>query len=304
MRIRPLQLQEWDHLAEFIHRSTNAWYDRNLGRSIFPEPPAICRIFPETYEALDPGCCLIAEDEDSGVWMGSCFFHPRPTHVSVGIINTAPQCASRGVAKALIQAVLDRAGPLPVRLVSSALNLDSYSLYSRLGFTPRELFQDMLWQVPLEGPDNPPPGTDRIRPAQPGDLEAICTLDHELTGIRREKDFHHLLLNPGGVWRLLVSPDGAGRIEGFLASVDHPGSCMLGPGCSLNTACALALIWRQWQFFPGKSPVFLVPASQSALISQLYRRGARNCELHLLQVLGDSTPLKGIVMPSFLPETL
>jgi len=31
--------------------------------------------------------------------------------------------------------------------------------------------------------------------------------------------------------------------------------------------------------------------------------GARNCELHFAQVLGDAQPIAGVVMPTFLPES-
>src|SRR5260221_5723156 len=39
----------------------------------------------------------------------------------------------------------------PVRLVSSAMNLDSFSLYTRAGFVPRMAYQDMYIPVPAEG---------------------------------------------------------------------------------------------------------------------------------------------------------
>ena len=62
MTIRPLQPHEWNELAQLIHSSTNTWYQKNLNRDCFPpDQPDACRIFPEVYEALDPGCCLIAE---------------------------------------------------------------------------------------------------------------------------------------------------------------------------------------------------------------------------------------------------
>ncbi len=58
MIVRPMREDEWDLVAELIHSSTNAWYERNLNRSIFPaDDPASCRVFPEVYEALDPRSC-------------------------------------------------------------------------------------------------------------------------------------------------------------------------------------------------------------------------------------------------------
>ena len=102
MRIRELHSDEWMAVAELIHVSTNAWYEANLNRSIFQRDDASgCLVFPEVYEALDPGCCLVAEEED-GRLMGSCFYHPRETHVSLGIMNAHPDFAGRGVARALL----------------------------------------------------------------------------------------------------------------------------------------------------------------------------------------------------------
>jgi len=39
----------------------------------------------------------------------------------------------------------------PIRLVSSAFNLDSFSLYTRVGFVPRCVYQDIELTVPEEG---------------------------------------------------------------------------------------------------------------------------------------------------------
>ena len=306
IRIRRLRHDEWDAVAALIHRSTNAWYARNLNKRIFPDPPAVCRVFPETYERLDPGCCLVAEDAETGRMAGSCFVHPRATHVSLGIMNADPDFAGRGVARALLREVcaMADARALPVRLVSSAMNLDSYSLYTREGFVPRALFQDLICEVPAAGPTDPPPLAGCVRAATEQDLPALQALDFELAGVRREQDFRFFLANEAGCWRLLVLERPEGGIAGFLASVDHPGSLMLGPGAARDEDVAEALIWRQWDLLRGRAPVFLVPADAAGLVRALYRRGARNCELHVLQARGAIPELRGVVMPTFLPETL
>lgn len=305
MRIRTLRPDEWDQVAELIHHSTNAWYLRHRNQRIFPDPPSVCRLFPEVYEALDPGHCWVAEDPTSGRLAGSCFVHPRPSHVSLGIMNVHPDFAGRGIARALLHeicALADATGR-PVRLVSSAMNLDSFSLYTRAGFTPRALFQDLLFEVPAGGPADAPPLAAAVRPATPRDLPALAALDLELAGVQREQDFRYFLANPGGLWRLLVLEQ-AGALTGFLASVDHPGSCLLGPGAARTEEVAEALIWRQWDLLRGRTPVCLVPAAAGELVRALYRRGARNCELHVLQARGAIPDLRGVVMPTFMPETL
>lgn len=305
-QIRPLRPDEWDNLAVLIHRSTNSWYRKNLNREIFGPDPLACRIFPEVYEALDPGCCLVAE-APGGALAGSCFYHPRETHWALGIMNTVPEY--RGAAKAILAEITrmaDAAG-LPVRLVSSAYHLDSFSLYSKAGFLPIRVYQDMILSVPDEGmdPATAPEQVKSVRPAVMNDLEAIVSLEQDLTGIRREKDHRFFIENRSGIWSTLVidSPDGSG-LKGFLTSVAHPGSRMLGPGTARDTQTALALLWAQLdQFHRGASPVWLAPADATDLVHACYRWGAKNCELHLAQTRGGSRSHTGLIFPTFMPET-
>ncbi len=55
--------------------------------------------------------------------------------------------------------------------------------------------------------------------------------------------------------------------------------------------------------FEGGSPLMLIPAAERELVRELYAAGARNCELHVAQVLGDAPAPRGIAMPTFMPET-
>lgn len=302
MRVRELSRNEWEQVAMMIHASTNAWYQSNLNRSIFDEDDSSgCLIFPEVYEALDPNCCLVAEDED-GSMMGSCFYHPRETHVSLGIMNAHPDHAGRGVAATLLAEVVRRAGNLPVRLVSSCMNLDSFSLYTRAGFTPGELYQDMYIPSGKVLPETPE-GGERVREASAEDIEAMVDLEEEVSGIRRTKDFQFFIRNDQKIWKTLVLEGPNKSIEGFLGSVSHPGSTMLGPGVMRSETAALALIHAQLAGMDGHQPVFLVPARSTNLVSSLYQWGARNCELHVAQARGAVTPPRGITMPTFMPET-
>ncbi len=302
MRIRGLREEEWDAVAELIHASTNGWYEKNLNRSIFQRDDfSGCRVFPEVYEALDPGCCLVGEEEGSGRLMGSCFFHPRETHMSLGIMNAHPDFAGRGVGRELLDEIVRRAEGKPVRLVSSAMNLDSFSLYTRAGFVPQEIYQDMY--LPVEkGRPEAPAGAGAVRAATPEDADALVALEEGVSGIRRTKDYRFFLENRQGVWRVFVI-EGDDGLEGFLVSIDHPGSCMLGPGVMRSEEAALALIHAQLTAMPERQPVFLVPGRAEKLVAALYAWGARNCEIHVAQVRGETKPFGGITMPTFMPET-
>ena len=297
MKIRTLQTTEWDQLAHLIFNSTNNWYQKNLNRKCFGgSDPLICRIFPEVYETLDPGCCLIAEID--GVIAGSCFYHPRKTHFSVGIMNADPTFTGQGVARTLLQEIIKRAGKKPVRLVSSALNLDSYSLYTRAKFRPLVIYQDMI--IPAE--TVLPPVPSNVRAAKLADLPAILALEAQVSEISREKDWRYFLSDNSSSWRGVVF-ESDGEVTGFLFSINHPGSRMLGPGVMRDQKAAFALIIAQLSTFGPEPPLFLVPASETELIQNLYKLGARNCEIHLSQVLGEAKAPSGVTMPTFMPET-
>ncbi len=305
--IRTMQSDDRDAVAGLIHRSTKTWYREKLNREIFGEDPAACGIFADVYETLDPGCCLLAVDPDSGVLRASCFYHPRETHWSLGIMNSAPDPGARGAAKALLDEIIRRADAagLPLRLVSSACNLDSFSLYSRAGFVPVRIFQDMIFTVPENGmdPASRPRSGNKVRPATADDVGAMVALEEEIAGIRREKDFRFFVGNRQGIWSTLVAEDEKG-LAGFLTSIAHPGARMIGPGVSRNAETALSLIWSQLDHHHrGECPVWLVPCDASEVVHACYRWGARNSELHLSQVRGLPTAHRGLVFPTFMPET-
>jgi ribosomal protein S18 acetylase RimI-like enzyme len=220
--------------------------------------------------------------------------------VALGIMNVHPNYFGQGIARRLLGFVIDfaeQAGK-PVRLVSSAMNLDSFSLYTRAGFVPRTAYQDMYVPSPaLTAPHN------SIRPATLADVAALTTLELELNGISREQDYRYFVENQDGIWHVSVWENKQGDLDGFLVSVAHPGSNMLGPGISRTQAQAAALIEAELAHHPGRTPVFLVPVQCTELVQRMYAIGARNCELHFAQVRGAWQEPTGVVMPTFMPET-
>jgi len=265
---------------------------------------ANCELFCTVYEALDPDCCLVAEDAEAGRLAGSCFYHPRPTHVSLGIMNVHPDCFGQGVARRMLTHIthLADAEGKPTRLVSSAVNLDSFSLYNRAGFVPHVIYQDMIMAVPEDGlAVNAPDGG--IREATPDDVPAMVELEMAVSGIRREKDYRYFIDNADGIWHVSVLEGDGGRLDGFLVSVAHAGSNMLGPGVMRNEGQAAALIHAELTHNRGRQPVWLIPSACPGLVRTMYEWGARNCELHFAQVRGAWTPVNGIAMPTFMPET-
>ncbi|HEJ9096526.1 GNAT family N-acetyltransferase [Serratia odorifera] len=289
-------------IAQLIHHSTNAWYQRHGMAAIFPDMAESCGLFVDVYQQLDAGHHWVAQDQ-RGVLCGSCFFHPRETHLGLGIMNVHPDYFGRGIAAQLLHKGDELAGRLPQRLLSSALNLDSYALYHRAGFAPYAVYQDMAIAVPPRGLDLSPSSHVRVRQAQPADLPAIMQLERQLLGIARRRDIEFLLGDGSGYWRTAVWEQD-GIIGGYLASVAHPASRMLGPGCCQREEMALELLgWMLDRHHRGHTAVVLVPAQSSALSRALLRWGGRICELHLAQAKGEAQRPGGVVMPSFLPES-
>lgn len=305
MTIREMQPGDRSEVADLICVSTNYWYQSHFGTTIFPGGPRSAAVFFDVYEALDPGCGIVAESSESGRLMGSCFYHPRPTHVSLGIMNVHPNYFGNGVARELLGHIIDFADreEKPLRLVSSAMNLDSYSLYTRAGFTPREVYQDMYIVVPETGFPHRPAGIENVREAAPADVGRMSLLEMDLVGIHRDRDFKFFIDNADGQWHVSVYENSNGKIDGFMASSAHAGCNMIGPGAAKTPEQAAALLAVELDRHRGRSPVMLVPVKCPALVRQMYDWGAKNCEMHLSQVRGQAHAVEGVFMPTFLPES-
>jgi GNAT superfamily N-acetyltransferase len=306
LRLRPMSSEDRAEVAELIYISINHWYLMHGRPAPFSGGPHIAEVFYEVYNDLEPGCTVVAENTRTGRLMGSCFYHPRKHHVSLGIMNVHPSYFGWGVGRALLQHIIDytdRGGFRALRLTQSALNLDSFSLYTRAGFVPRCAFQDMSIPVPSGGLTVSIPGVDRVREAAIGDVSAMADLEMEVSGITREPDYRYCIENRLGFWGTSVYENSQGGIDGFMISSGHPAFNMLGPCVARSEKEAAALILHELNKHKGRSPVSLIPVERERLVRQMYDWGACNCEVHFCQVRGEFKAFQGISMPAFLPET-
>lgn len=290
-------------VSRLIFHSTNHYYE-SIGRPpIFRGDDLSTSIIFDVYEKMDSGRGIVAVDDDSEI-IGSCFVHPRETHISLGIMNTDPNHFGRGAARVLLEHIVElgQKQGKPVRLVSSCLNLDSYSLYTRRGFAPFCTFQDMYVDVPESGLTEGQPPCQGVREATGEDVATMAAIEKEISGITRVDDYRYFIENEDGIWHVSVveSPDG---LAGFLVSCGADALNMLGPGVARTEEQAAALIHAELDCYRGRSPVFLVPVTCRGLVQQLYAWGARNCEMHVAQSNGEAQPPCGVTMPTFLPET-
>jgi GNAT superfamily N-acetyltransferase len=304
--LRPMTAADASEVGELIYASLNVWYRDNGHPEIqFQGGPTVAEVFYETYDALAPGSTVIAVNPANGRIMGTCFFHPRPTHVGLGIMNVHPNYFGAGVGKALLTHICDFTdanGYPALRLTSSALNLDSFALYTRAGFVPRLAYQDMWVAVPDGGLGASPPGRDRVRPATLVDAAAMDALELELSGVSRGPDYAHTIANAQGFWDVAVI-DGRDGIDGYFISSGHAAMNIIGPLVARTEEDAVALLAHALDLYPGRTPLALVPVERRTIVEQMYDWGARNSELHFCQVRGEFQPFRGVSMPSFMLET-
>ena len=306
MQLRSMTPEDRSEVAELIYCSINVWYQTHGQSEIFRGGPRITEVFYDVYNGMTPDCNVVAVNPETGRLMGSCFYHPRKHHVSLGIMNVHPNYFGRGVGRALLKYIIDytdRNGYNALRLTQSAINIDSFSLYNKYGFVPRYAYQDMIIQVPENGMHRSVPGGDRVRDATLADIPAMAELEMTVSGITRELDYRYCIENKRGFWHVAVIESACDDIDGFMISSGHSAMNILGPCVARTEAAAAALILRELDQYKGRAPVALIPMEKEGLVRQMYDWDARNCEMHFCQVRGKFKPFNGINMPTFLPET-
>jgi hypothetical protein len=237
--------------------------------------------------------------------MGASFYHPREHHVSLGIMAVDPAYFGHGVGMRLVKHIIhftESNRYASLRLVGSACNMNSFSLYNRAGFVPRVVHQDMVVPMPALGLRQSTSLAERVHDASPEDVGSIKSLELEISGICREGDYRFCIDNPVGCLHASVIENRRG-ISGFAASIRHPALNMIGPAFARTEAEMLALLLRELERFCGAEALVVVPMDKRHIVEMLYRWGAVNVETHLLQVRGQFQPFAGVNLPSFLPET-
>lgn len=308
MFLRPLEDSDLAEHADLLYSAFNSWYWKHgWGKDYFGCKAQETSIFYDIYNDLTPGCSVAIFDDETGRMMGSCFYHPREYHVSLGIMSVHPNYGGCGVGRQLVNYILDYTKNndyKSCRLVSSAINMDSFSLYNRAGFIPRVTYHDMVITVPEKGlGDVSVEGEECVREAVIGDVGQMGELEMEISGIKREIDYRYAIENPRGVLHALVYENDQKAIDGFMVSVKHPALNMLGPSVARSEEIAIALIKKEIERFNGTWVLFSIPMDKRKMVDQMYAWKAINVETHLKEVWGDFPGFNGISMPSFLPET-
>jgi GNAT superfamily N-acetyltransferase len=305
--LRPLRDSDISEYTAMLYTSFNDWYWKHgWGKDYFACSPRETSIFYDMYNDLTPGRSIAVFDNKTDQMMGACFYHPREYHVSLGIMCVHKDHKGNGVGRCMVDYILrftQENNYKSCRLVGSAINMDSFSLYNRSGFMPRVTYQDMVITVSDHTLNAPVPGQDRVREATIQDVAGMAYLEMEVSGIKREIDYRYAVENPRRVLHAAVYENDQHGIDGFMISVKHPALNMLGPCVARTEETALALMKKELERFRGTWVLFLIPMEKRKMVKQVYAWGAVNVETHLKQVWGQFQHFKGVNMPSFLPET-
>jgi len=152
--------------------------------------------FPTTASAMGLAEAQIADPNTFGIVatldgtiIGANFLSEGDAIRGVGPIAVHPDHQDKGIARMLMEAVIDRGrDALGIRLLQDAFNSKSMALYADLGFDPREPL------VLMTGTPIGLPATGmQVLPMVPGDLRAAARLSRKVHGVTRSVELQAAL---------------------------------------------------------------------------------------------------------------
>jgi len=223
--------------------------------------------------------------EVDGRLVGSNFLWEQSSIAGVGPITIDPKAQNAGVGRRLMQAVIDRAdanGRAGVRLVQAAYHGRSLSLYTRLGFDPREPLA--LLQGPVIGKQVP---GAVVRPAGSADAEACDAVCRAVHGHDRRGEVRDALAQ--GTARLV---EREGRVTGYSTAVGFFGHAVGETNEDLKALIAAAADFQ--------GPGLLMPMRNAEVFRWCLEEGLRVVQPMTLMSRGAYQEPKGAFLPSIL----
>ena len=226
---------------------------------------------------------IVAQDDDRIV--GSNFADLRSSIAGIGPISIDPQVQDQGIGRKLMEAAIDHLASTNVcgiRLVQSAYNNRSLSLYTRLGFQTREplsVLQGPALNIKFAGYD--------VRPAGEADIATCNHLCRRVHGFERGAELREAI---GAHTALVV--EHLGRITGYATDLGFFAHAVAETNQDLKSLIAAAPAFQ--------GPGFLLPTRNHEVFAWCLESGLKLVMQMTLMSIGFYNEPAGAWLPSIL----
>ncbi len=247
----------------------------------FPSPEVAAQIVGSMLR--HPRCYSVIA-ERGGRIVGSNFMDERGAIAGIGPISVDPEVQDSGIGKRMMLNALERAAEKKfagVRLVQSAYHMRSLSLYTKLGFDPRETLS-VFHGAPLKKRID----ECEVRAATPSDLDACNRLCAYVHGCDRADELSDAIGQGASVVMR------AGRITGYSTSIGFGGYAVAESNDELKALIAAPRELHE--------PGFLLPSRNAELMRWCLAQGLRVIMQMTLMSIGLYNEPRGAYLPSIL----
>lgn len=221
--------------------------------------------------------------EIDGKPVGSAFLWQLGETVGIGPVTVDPEVQTRGVGRGLMRGLLDQCeGARSVRLVQAAFNLQSMSLYAKLGFEVRDplaCMQGKLTEATIPG--------YAVRPATEDDLAPACAVCREVHGFDREMELGGAISRGSAT---VVEHEG--EIVGYATEIGF-----FGHAVSRGNEGMKALIAAAPEIV---GPGLFLPTRNAELFRWALESGLRIVQPMTLMTMGDYQEPRGAMLANIL----
>jgi predicted N-acetyltransferase YhbS len=292
--VRPIVLDDAPVVGAIMAGAFNDVFQRHGFPPPFPsveagrQLAALYAVYPETQG-------FVAERNGSVV--GSGFVNVRGDKAGIGPVTVEPGAQGSGAGRAIMYRLLEESRHCSsIRLTQDAFNNVSFSLYSKLGFVPRDVVCALVAQDPRP---QPVANAGKVRFMTAADVDEVAALDTRVTGLARRCDLELLL----GLSQHVVC-ERADRIVGYLCRLAFGDVNYLGPAAAEQPDDLKGLLCHVAQMPGARAARISLHASQPEVVRYAMESGYAVASLSTYMVRGDWQPPKGVCAIAQFPDAL
>lgn len=289
IQIRPMRPEDVERCGEICHAAFKDIAERHGFRPDFPAPDAAVGLMQMLFDSPD-AFSVVAERD--GELLGSNHLAEYDAIRAVGPITVDPQAQAKGAGRLLMEAVIERGkqsieegNAAGIRLLQDAFNGASLSLYTSLGFDPREPLA--LMEGELHG--DVPPGVT-VRAITEEDYAACAELCRMVHGFDRVNELKH---TPPFLTSFVAIRDGH-----ITAYASGPHFWALNHAVAETESDMQAVLTGASNLTPGQPLSFLLPIRQSDLFRWCLEKRLRVMKPMNLMTIGEYHHPRGCYLPS------